>query len=173
MLAFTPERAKHSQQDSTAQGSAGKRKAAEQVVAEPVSTKKPRLGASTCAEECDGVKCRFVCGDDSGSVDPVAALQRPDKPPDELERIKFGRGKCEPRYSNAVDKGVHADYYCERVYDCKFKHLWKDRKQFQKKLAKDRTFHDAPWQADCSLLCFSSASIRSNRYQSGPVGLAA
>jgi len=83
--------------------------------------------------------CLFLCGDDTGSVDPVAKLQNPGKDPSRLPRIKWGRGKVADRWVSWVEKGsVQACWYCERIYQ-KDANLYGGRKECQKELCQDKT----------------------------------
>lgn len=105
--------------------------------------KKARISEDT--EGLAIVSCRFICGADSGSVDPAQELSHPDEPPANLPRIKFGRsGAKEPdRYEPKVGKGVHSCWYCERTFSAKKSILHADRKEYQKRLAWDSKERDS------------------------------
>jgi len=92
------------------------------------------------AEEEEGeaasISCAFLCGDDSGAPDPAERLKQPKAELSTLPRIKWGRGKQQPRFTVKVDPGVRACWYCERLFQ-KDRAEYDGRKDCQKCLGGD------------------------------------
>ena len=104
----------------------------------------PMLGVKRKVDALEGeatiTPCKFLCGCDSSSCDPVERILQSHVLEQDLPRIRWAREgiKAPLRYTAEVGKGVKADYWCDRTYACKKAHRHPDRKKYQALLATDK-----------------------------------